>query len=286
MIDGTTLKLGSKGDNVRKWQAIIGVNVDGDFGPATEAATKEWQRKKGLVIDGIVGSASWAVAEGKKPGEIPIQKTVQAPIDQEAYAIAKRAAPDMPENEIQYVLTIARGEGFYGRGWGNPSNRTITDSQSRGLTGYEGKGSNNWGAVQGYGSAGAFSHIDYHADGSMYVANYKRYATPEEGFLDMAKIILRGGKRGEQGKAAIKTAIAKGSLRDAVFAQHANGYFELHPEKYLASVTRNYGILTVNTDWQKLFGAARLPIGKIIVGVGSVIAILIGSILLAKGLRS
>lgn len=55
-----TIKKGSKGKAVMIWQAIIGASVDGDFGAKTEAATKAFQKNKGLTQDAIVGSKSWA----------------------------------------------------------------------------------------------------------------------------------------------------------------------------------------------------------------------------------
>ena len=54
-----TIKRGSKGTAVKIWQIIVGVETDGSFGPATETATKNWQRKNGLSPDGIVGAKSW-----------------------------------------------------------------------------------------------------------------------------------------------------------------------------------------------------------------------------------
>jgi peptidoglycan hydrolase-like protein with peptidoglycan-binding domain len=45
-------------------QAKIGVVVDGDFGPKTEAAVREFQRVRGLVPDGIVGPMTWAALDG------------------------------------------------------------------------------------------------------------------------------------------------------------------------------------------------------------------------------
>jgi len=50
-----TLKRGSKGEAVKLWQARIRVEVDGDFGPRTEIATKTWQKTNSLKPDGIVG---------------------------------------------------------------------------------------------------------------------------------------------------------------------------------------------------------------------------------------
>lgn len=48
--------------HVRDWQSIIGVAVDGAFGPATERATIAYQRASGLTPDGIVGRYTWAMA--------------------------------------------------------------------------------------------------------------------------------------------------------------------------------------------------------------------------------
>jgi peptidoglycan hydrolase-like protein with peptidoglycan-binding domain len=58
------IKRGSKGKAVRIWQIIVGVNDDGDFGPATEAATRKFQKAHGLDVDGIVGKFSWAAGLG------------------------------------------------------------------------------------------------------------------------------------------------------------------------------------------------------------------------------
>ena len=53
------LKKGSKGNEVKELQEFLGIKADGDFGSKTEKAVKEWQRKNGLVADGIVGPATW-----------------------------------------------------------------------------------------------------------------------------------------------------------------------------------------------------------------------------------
>src|SRR5262245_46848095 len=52
---------GSKGPQVAQLQRQLGVTVDGDFGPQTEAAVRAFQRRTpGLKVDGIVGPATAA----------------------------------------------------------------------------------------------------------------------------------------------------------------------------------------------------------------------------------
>jgi putative chitinase len=54
------LKNGSKGEDVKKLQAKLGLAADGAFGPGTEKAVKEWQSANGLTADGIVGAGTWS----------------------------------------------------------------------------------------------------------------------------------------------------------------------------------------------------------------------------------
>jgi peptidoglycan hydrolase-like protein with peptidoglycan-binding domain len=42
------LKKGLSGEPVRRLQAKLGVEADGEFGPNTEKALKDWQTKNGL----------------------------------------------------------------------------------------------------------------------------------------------------------------------------------------------------------------------------------------------
>lgn len=53
------LKLGSKGDDVKKLQEKLNLKSDGDFGSITEQAVKKWQSQNGLTADGIVGNQTW-----------------------------------------------------------------------------------------------------------------------------------------------------------------------------------------------------------------------------------
>jgi peptidoglycan hydrolase-like protein with peptidoglycan-binding domain len=50
-----TWRVGSTGDKVREIQTVVGVPVDGIFGPRTEAAVRQWQSNLQLTADGVWG---------------------------------------------------------------------------------------------------------------------------------------------------------------------------------------------------------------------------------------
>lgn len=51
-----TLKLGSRGNEVKALQEKLNLKADGIFGSITEEAVKDFQRSNGLEVDGIVGA--------------------------------------------------------------------------------------------------------------------------------------------------------------------------------------------------------------------------------------
>lgn len=55
-----TLRRGSRGDDVKRIQRVLGTTVDGDFGPRTEGLVKSFQIAHGLTADGVVGPKTWA----------------------------------------------------------------------------------------------------------------------------------------------------------------------------------------------------------------------------------
>lgn len=48
-----------KGDDVKKIQEILGVTVDGVYGPITMNKVTKFQKAHGLATDGIVGPLTW-----------------------------------------------------------------------------------------------------------------------------------------------------------------------------------------------------------------------------------
>jgi GH24 family phage-related lysozyme (muramidase)/peptidoglycan hydrolase-like protein with peptidoglycan-binding domain len=64
--DMDTLRKGDEGQQVRALQKILGgLDVDGEFGPLTQAAVEAYQRQYKLEIDGIVGPKTWGVLLGE-----------------------------------------------------------------------------------------------------------------------------------------------------------------------------------------------------------------------------
>lgn len=54
-----TIKLGSRGNDVKTLQAKLNLIADGIFGPITEETVKHFQKSNGLTPDGIVGPKTW-----------------------------------------------------------------------------------------------------------------------------------------------------------------------------------------------------------------------------------
>jgi len=57
------LRRGSKGEEVKRLQRILGIGDDGIFGYGTERAVKDFQRRSMLYPDGVVGKKTWAALE-------------------------------------------------------------------------------------------------------------------------------------------------------------------------------------------------------------------------------
>ena len=62
-----TIKLGSRGDDVKVLQNALHLIADGIFGKITDEAVRKLQWEHGLVADGIVGEKTWKVILAQWP---------------------------------------------------------------------------------------------------------------------------------------------------------------------------------------------------------------------------
>jgi hypothetical protein len=83
--DTPTLRLGSKGPAVLRLQNLLfdrqwlRCKPDGDFGPITESAVRAYQFNKDIVIDGVVGPATWAALQPPAKAVPPAAKPATGP---------------------------------------------------------------------------------------------------------------------------------------------------------------------------------------------------------------
>lgn len=80
---GHLLRRGSTGTAVKAVQyELRNLDVDGDFGPKTEAAVRTFQSKHGLDVDGVVGPRTWAALFGDPtPAKPSAQAKVAMPVE-------------------------------------------------------------------------------------------------------------------------------------------------------------------------------------------------------------
>jgi GH24 family phage-related lysozyme (muramidase) len=132
-----TIKLGSKGEDVKVLQKFLGLNPDGDFGPMTEKKVKEWQKSKGLVADGVIGAKSWAIIlqpasetpkEEPAPNEVGISDGMINFICK--YETGKQFGYKMPAKDLNgYDLRDAGGHRTFGYGLlYHPTNQKYMDT--------------------------------------------------------------------------------------------------------------------------------------------------------------
>ena len=106
------LSNGSRGLAVRNLQAALrldgfAIQVDGDFGDNTEAVVRAYQRKVGLVDDGVAGPKTQAALQGYDTSRYLKRKDLQ----QAAERLDVPLASVMAVNQVE-----SRGEGFAANG--------------------------------------------------------------------------------------------------------------------------------------------------------------------------
>lgn len=92
------LKRGDKGEDVKLLQKALGLKVDGNFGPKTELAVKNFQGSHGLAIDGLVGPTTQKLLFGDEledqlDSEITLNNFEIYYLDKDEY----HAGPNKPE---------------------------------------------------------------------------------------------------------------------------------------------------------------------------------------------
>lgn len=65
------LKVGSRGDDVKKLQQRLGLSADGIFGSGTEKAVKKWQIDNDMAPDGVFHDNDWNKMFGSSPQPTP-----------------------------------------------------------------------------------------------------------------------------------------------------------------------------------------------------------------------
>lgn len=117
------IQRGSKGDDVKKIQTVVGATVDGDFGPRTEEAVKRWQAQNDLHVDGIIGPASWSAIEGAYAAlqAQPAPDPAPAPAPEASPSIAYPGTPIRKGSRGVSVIPIQNKVGAKPDGWFGPA---------------------------------------------------------------------------------------------------------------------------------------------------------------------
>jgi len=102
------LKVGSKGEDVKKLQSFLGLGADGSFGPGTEKAVKGWQSANGLTADGLVGDGTWAkmFPTGAPSPATPAPAVSSAPIPPSSFKLEKLKG-HIPDSVIAQIPDTA-----------------------------------------------------------------------------------------------------------------------------------------------------------------------------------
>lgn len=104
-----TVRKGSSGGAVRRLQEMLGIPADGEFGPATDAALRTFQRTHKLTVDGVAGPATWQALEDHMPTPAEIQRIVREIVREELATVASRADLGYARDQILTALGVDPG---------------------------------------------------------------------------------------------------------------------------------------------------------------------------------
>lgn len=248
---GYVIKRGSSNTEAVKFiQTIVGVSVDGAFGPKTEAAMKAWQASKGLTADGLVGSMTWAVLLKERSADSSVVSARVAPLKLPAQdkggqimamVLVDRNEWDYDEPERRAIRSWSdiTGMEVHYTGAPGPANLTFTEKR-RWLLGIE----RHHEKIKGWSDI--FYNLFVFADGEVWLgrsplvhsqsslASWLTVHVPgtvgmqltdiqKEKIAQMADIV--GGSLRDHGARA-KTGCAGSSARDFIAGYHAGETFK------------------------------------------------------------
>jgi hypothetical protein len=155
-----------------------------------------------------------------------------------ARAAIQKVYPDLASNERKVRLVAAVGwhETGYGSWWKQP-----------------GVGSNNMGAITAGSSwkGQTFAYQDSNPD-QTYVTNFRKYATPQDGWDDLAKVALKT----EAERAAITPQEWSQALYDAVYYTGTSKVPATNVSNHAKSMTAKL------SHYESLFGPDGYPSGS------------------------
>lgn len=104
-----TIKSGSTGAAVKSAQCLLNAKggyklaVDGEFGPKTKAAVRDFQGKQKLEVDGIVGPKTWGkLTAGNDGGQNPNPSSRQQTLDRAATWLTAYNGGPVPYSQSSY----------------------------------------------------------------------------------------------------------------------------------------------------------------------------------------
>lgn len=125
---GHLIRRGDRGAEVKSVQQMLNafdakLNVDADFGSATEQAVKAFQRSVRLTVDGVVGPATWKALADKPPQDSP-KPPADSPLKVGDSGPAVKAVRDR-------LISLGYSYLKPGSGWGPLQTVAVMDFQAR-----------------------------------------------------------------------------------------------------------------------------------------------------------
>jgi peptidoglycan hydrolase-like protein with peptidoglycan-binding domain len=113
------LRVGTRGETVKKLQTALGIEADGRFGPGTEKAVKEFQAKHGLTVDGLAGPETLAKLDSFT--EITAETVAKAVVRPDEKVFEPAPMPEIKGTEVVAgaEITVPEEKSVWGRvkGW-------------------------------------------------------------------------------------------------------------------------------------------------------------------------